>query len=841
MGVRRSLGRLALLASVAVVCSARGQDRRDASKVGSGRAYFLNEGAMTFRFRSDLMDVLGFRFVPQGQLASDEQDQVVVLDLDLTAAPQTELSSDGTARLGGGPLATCGAFLLDRPGERVVIGNLTLCSDPEGALTLRSRLGDESETIVPFELGDRWMEFDARRGQLVLQAELLLGAEWAGRLEIPETAGVFVGSVTLEALTDRRAHPGTDSSDGACDWLATAGIDTVVAATNGPDVLVADLQSVFRYTPVGDYHAFAVGTTACNIGNMRADWVAATNQHPVIIQNLYRLREDRFEQIGMSWVKHGFYAISESFCETCNDPTNGSSLGVGCSDPYSANLNGIQTNMSPRSTVNANTGYFPYPWNGPPASSTIERRLQVLTTDLDPALNPGVRYFVEGHYVHPDDCVVGTQDNNASYREVRVVPVTPGVFGLSIQSAWPTQRGQAAVRAWRDADPTVHESDIRVPGEGLFILAAKAIPRGDGYWRYSYALQNLNSDRSARSFSLLLPPGSIVENVQYHDAPYHSGEPYAHTAWAASIQSTQIRWFTEEYSANQQANALRYDTIANFLFDCNVEPDSAKVEIELFKPGLPTSVTGNTVGPRVLMVDCNENGITDLCDVDCAGLGCPPPCATSADCNGNSVPDECEPDCNANGVADECDIRDCPAGDLSCSDCNDNWAPDGCDPDCDGDAIPDDCEMVLDTDADGVEDCDDLCPLTTPQGGCLPPLDQLVVCCYPNGIYIEGVFTWRQCLETGGGPVCDDPPMCPGTPCRENACRAGCLIGDWDGDGDLDLQDFCGLQVCYSGSADTPGGQPPSGACLATFNYSEDGDLDGEDLERFIATCTGPE
>ncbi len=62
-------------------------------------------------------------------------------------------------------------------------------------------------------------------------------------------------------------------------------------------------------------------------------------------------------------------------------------------------------------------------------------------------------------------------------------------------------------------------------------------------------------------------------------------------------------------------------------------------------------------GPR--FDDCNNNGLPDICDVDCswpceecnvAG------CGLSADCNTNNVPDECEPDCNANGVPDDCEL-----------------------------------------------------------------------------------------------------------------------------------------------------------------------------------------
>ncbi len=61
------------------------------------------------------------------------------------------------------------------------------------------------------------------------------------------------------------------------------------------------------------------------------------------------------------------------------------------------------------------------------------------------------------------------------------------------------------------------------------------------------------------------------------------------------------------------------------------------------------------------VVDCNDNGIPDECDVDCGPPGGPcdlPGCGQSADCNTNGVPDECEADADGDGVIDDCDA--CP-------------------------------------------------------------------------------------------------------------------------------------------------------------------------------------
>ncbi|MGB2986529.1 MAG: hypothetical protein WBE26_11680 [Phycisphaerae bacterium] len=428
----------------------------------------------------------------------------------------------------------------------------------------------------------------------------------------------------------------------------------------GPDIIVADLQSVFRFGRVGDITAYAVGTNACNLGDERARWWARTRWHPLISQAMYRLRNGRFEQIGMSWVKHGFYAVSESLCGPCYDPTDGSELGVGCSDPYSARLNGVQANMSRRSDVNAHTGFFPYPPIWGEWQEVIDKRLQVHDADLNPDWNTGALYFVQGHYVAADDSLAGNNNNSVCYRRVIVTEPSENEYEINVTDQ--AQRGQPAIRAWQDTDPSVVETDVQVPGEGLFILAAKATSLGLGFWQYEYAVENLNSDRSCGSVSVLLPDGIIVGGIAFHDVDYHSGEIYDLTDWPATVVDGEITWATTSYDENPYANALRWGTLYNFRFQTDISPGATTVTLGLFKPGQPTQVRVRTIGPEGGLIDCNGNGVADACDIDCDAYGCEAPCGLSADCNSNSVPDECDTasgvseDLDDNGVPDECEL-----------------------------------------------------------------------------------------------------------------------------------------------------------------------------------------
>jgi len=56
------------------------------------------------------------------------------------------------------------------------------------------------------------------------------------------------------------------------------------------------------------------------------------------------------------------------------------------------------------------------------------------------------------------------------------------------------------------------------------------------------------------------------------------------------------------------------------------------------------AVVGLVAGATFAQEDCNDNGVPDLCDIDCRNEGCErfPECGTYPDCNGDNIPDECQ-------------------------------------------------------------------------------------------------------------------------------------------------------------------------------------------------------
>lgn len=370
----------------------------------------------------------------------------------------------------------------------------------------------------------------------------------------------------------------------------------------GPDIYVFAFIGLKKWGTVGNITGYSLGSNACNIGDQPLLWEAQTNKHPAIAQNMYRLKNGRFEQIGMSWIKHGFYALANSELCTCDPPGTGALLGVGCSDVYDSVLNGNQGGgggaggLGPRSEINASTGAFPFPYTSQgQTGDAIYKRLQIHNSDLNPAQNAGAQYFAELHYVSPDDAEFGNDNNNCSY-----IPVSVGSFnngGWNLDYSGSIRDGQPAILAWAEFDPGVHVATVDVPNDGRFIVASKASNNGNGTWRYEYAVFNMSSHRSARGFRVPVPASTNVTNTGFHDVSYHSGEPYSGANWAAQVIDGKLAWLTDTFDDNPNANALRWSTLYNFRFDADTPPGNASATINLFRPGTPASVLASVKAP----------------------------------------------------------------------------------------------------------------------------------------------------------------------------------------------------------------------------------------------------
>jgi hypothetical protein len=417
-------------------------------------------------------------------------------------------------------------------------------------------------------------------------------------------AVMVIGQMSVDAGDEPALAP---NDDGAMQFIPTGGT---------PDVYVFAISGISNWEQ-GDHRAYSMGTTSCNIGSAPLAWVQTTSQHPVIAQNMYRYKLDgkghgRFEQIGQSWLKHGFCALDLDACGDCQD-TGCTSLGVGCSDPYTSSRNGSQHNAGPKYEVNATTGEFPFPPADPGWTGAVARRLQVPRVDVEAATNPGALYFFEAQYVHPEDNPASTpfsvSSNNVSYRQVVLAD-----DGTAEDYEGDTVTQTAGIFAWRAIDPEVSVKRVTFSGEGVCRVAFRVYNNFDGTWDYEYAVHNLDLDRAIRSFSVPVPESVTVTDVGSNHPTWHSGEPYSNTPWASLRAAGELKWEAESFATDPNANAIRWGNLVNFRFTADGPPELAMSRLDVFKPGTPSFRTTNVLAPAA-PVECPADVDFDL-DVD---------------------------------------------------------------------------------------------------------------------------------------------------------------------------------------------------------------------------------
>jgi hypothetical protein len=472
---------------------------------------------------------------------------------------------------------------------------------------LAVRDGNSGFTFFNIEGHD--YDYNARAQSLTIaDGRLLISKEFANALGRPSDAGALVGKISIGAAMQpieiTQAVNGQVKSD-----VLPALARPLPGTVPGPDVIVGELHQIEEEGNTATQVGVAVGTISCNAGTIDLNWFALPNtDHPVIPQNLYRMsggpdNQDRFEQVGQSWLKHAFTALTNNDCGFGCNGVGGQHLGSGCSDPYSAGLNGDQFGIGSRAWVNPFTGVFPSNSNEHSGHDHdgVSHRVLIGINDLNTTLNPGATYFAEAQYAtpheyawcqtHPGQC---NMYNNASYRQVNVSGITPP-FSFSFVGS--TVRMQPAIMAWAGATVSHIQPD---PGnDGIWFMGYKVTNPSAGVWHYEYALYNQNLDRAIQSFSVPVGPGVNISNIGFHAPPQHPGWAadgtqgdlgYSSTPWTANQVAGSITWNCETFAQNENANAIRWGTLYNFRFDADQPPQAANATVDFFKTGAPITV-----------------------------------------------------------------------------------------------------------------------------------------------------------------------------------------------------------------------------------------------------------
>src|SRR5437588_2824008 len=462
-------------------------------------------------------------------------------------------------------------------------------------------------------------DYDAgARSFTITGGRLLLSKEFASALRMPLDAGSLVGTISVGAALQPIEI--THVANGKAQSVMMPPLQHRVSPETpnlvpGPDVIVAAMEDVDQMGNTATQVGLAIGTDSCNNGDQPVDWFALPNtDHPVVPQNLYRMsggedNQERFEQIGQSWMKHTFEALEDTVCGTCDTSgcQTGTHLCPGCSDPYVSFLNGEQDQIGSRAWVNPFTGSFPSNANDHSGHNHdgVSHRILTNMTDLIPAQNPGATYYGEAAYItpheytwcqtHPDQC---NMFNNFSYKKFMV---SGGPTNFVFNQAGNTVRMQPAIQAWADTGATVTEVEPDPGNDGKFFVGYK-VTNGGGF-HYEYVIFNMNLDRAIQSFSVSLFSVNLA-NVGFHAPPQHPGWPHDGTQGDAGFSSTpwdvtedigSIPWSTEPFATHRNAHATRWGTLYNFRFDSDFPPTPSKATIGFFKTGSP--VTVEVAGP----------------------------------------------------------------------------------------------------------------------------------------------------------------------------------------------------------------------------------------------------
>ena len=381
-------------------------------------------------------------------------------------------------------------------------------------------------------------------------------------------------------------------------------------APGEPDLAWCELYDLDMFGRTGDVAGMAIATTSFNVGDADLMWFPnPNNNHPFIVANLYRVMDGRMMQIGQSWCKHGFFALGNSqcngFCSYEPGHSQGNWLGQRCTDTYWAGLNADQGGLGPRYEINAWDGEYSYNGSvlqtggGTPTNGGRYRRLQVRDADLDPAMNAGAQYYIEGYYLVKDDHA--NIINNFAHKTVDGISGSPGGnwnFNVSGFSTNPLY-GPAIFR-WPGTNTLIAEEipvDKDTSPDGRAYLKTNNWDNGDGSWRYEYVIFNIDMDRMVDSFTIPLPPGVDVTNIGFH-APEHWDEPTAwpngpaidNADWSVSVDGSSITWSTS-------TNPIRWGTMYNFWFDATATPGVETASLGMFKTGGPSELTGSTLTP----------------------------------------------------------------------------------------------------------------------------------------------------------------------------------------------------------------------------------------------------
>ncbi|MEO0650493.1 MAG: hypothetical protein AAFZ65_07435 [Planctomycetota bacterium] len=386
----------------------------------------------------------------------------------------------------------------------------------------------------------------------------------------------------------------------ATAFLAVPSAPTAAAQANvipGTDValgILEDLTQVGRQGPFPNgTNAISMATTSCNFGTVDVPWLSPMQEdHPLIAFLLVRVDDSgrMFQISDYSYVKHGFFALASSQCNSCSlSPFghDGTFLGVNCSDTYGVGNNSDNFWLAPAEEIDpwfgdweATCSFFDMGLNPTPGTMCDGNRS--FSGSQSGSLGP-----IGNRVVVPDaafSTVGNPQYAYSSYYVVRGEPEANRNNNLGYKGFSPIWNGSS----WNFADtsPLIYgsvldqwagarvESDVNGGDDGRVYVASKVDgPDENGLYHYEYVVHNRDNFRGVGELRIPLCEAAGATNFGFRDVDLDNANN-----WTFNVVGDELVISTGN-------NPVRWNSMYNFWFDSTAAPADGEVDLGQFFSG----------------------------------------------------------------------------------------------------------------------------------------------------------------------------------------------------------------------------------------------------------------